>query len=594
MNNFKKLLASAMALTMVTSVIPATNANAAIITNTACDETTKGVYAEMSYLFNQTNLERTDFVDEKTVGSQSLLEYLNDDGVYGTTTKGAARIQSLKDIAGTDGWSCAADTETRDKAQYILDAYTALNSLYNDNGELTGESTAYTGVLNIVDARLSSDRWYTVSTLKANEGVFEKALIHATFLEDVIGNYSDNMPNDDYNNAYRLFVELSDRMDEARPGWEFDQQKELVLKLENALKAWIDYETGEDVPETDNSITKDEVTEFIRSVEKGYQYPGISEKDVNFERISQLYAKYSDNEDVVEIMESVEAMYDEITEVRALINRRTNDVYADYLDAADNYDDFADVQVSLTMSDYETFKAFKEEVVDVVINYNVKEYANFYSVTPEKSLYITSAELNVVLKDFFASNNLNGPLAFNEKTGTFAWDTLVAHMEDVIKYYDAVSTGIEALDAVNLTVADKDAITTADDGLAFFEDESYERHGHLTSAERRVVRDNTRKINELYEAYRSKFGSLSGATGWQDMGNGDWKYYEADGTAPTRWICSAKDTWYYVENGVMLRNAWVWRDANSAYYVGDDGKMWYGPATTPDGYAIDANGLWHR
>ena len=592
MNNFKKLLASAMALTMVTSVIPATNAEAAIITNTACDDTTKGVYAEMNYLFNETNLERTDFVDEKTVGQQSVLEYLNDSDRYGATTKGAARIQSLKDIAGTDGWSCAADTETRDKAQYILDAYTALNSLYNDEGQLTSEDTQNTGVLNIVSARLNSSRWYTVDELKANETVFEKALIHATFLENVIANYADNLPNDDYNTAYSLFVELSDRMDEARPGWEFDQQKELVLKLEEALEAWIEYETGDAAGARDDSITKDEVTEFIRAVEKGYTYPGLVE--IDFTRINQLYAKYSDNEDVVEIMDYVEGMYDEITEVRALINRRTNDVYADYLDAADNYDDFADVEVSLTMSDYETFKAFKEEVVDTVVTYNVKEYSNFYSVTPEKSLFVTSAELNVVLDDFFASNELSGPMAFDERTGTFAWDDLAAHMEDVINYYDAVSTGIEALDAVNLTVADKDAVIAADDGLAFFENEDYERHSHLTSAERRVIRDNTRKIEELYETYRSQFGSLSGTVGWVDMGNGNWKYYDENGVAFNGWYCSAKDVWYHVTNGNMDRNTWVWRDANSAYYVGDDGVMLYGPATTPDGYTIDANGLWHR
>ena len=77
------------------------------------------------------------------------------------------------------------------------------------------------------------------------------------------------------------------------------------------------------------------------------------------------------------------------------------------------------------------------------------------------------------------------------------------------------------------------------------------------------------------------------------MGNGNWNYYEADGTAPTKWICTAPNTWYYVQNGVMMRNYWVWRDANSAYYVGDDGVMVYGP-TTVNGYELDANGLWHR
>ena len=88
-------------------------------------------------------------------------------------------------------------------------------------------------------------------------------------------------------------------------------------------------------------------------------------------------------------------------------------------------------------------------------------------------------------------------------------------------------------------------------------------------------------------------GDISKQNGWIDLGNGDWDYY-VDGQAFTGWYCSATDIWYYVRDGHMLRNTWVWRDANSAYYVGNDGVMLYGPATTPDGYAIDANGLWHR
>ena len=79
---------------------------------------------------------------------------------------------------------------------------------------------------------------------------------------------------------------------------------------------------------------------------------------------------------------------------------------------------------------------------------------------------------------------------------------------------------------------------------------------------------------------------------WIDLGNGDWDYY-VDGKAYTGWYCAAKDVWYYVRDGHMVRNDWQWRDANSAYYLGNDGVMVYGP-TTVNGYAIDANGLWHK
>lgn len=81
---------------------------------------------------------------------------------------------------------------------------------------------------------------------------------------------------------------------------------------------------------------------------------------------------------------------------------------------------------------------------------------------------------------------------------------------------------------------------------------------------------------------------------WWLLENGVWVFYQNNQPVSHVWVADYKNDWFYAgENGIMATDWWVWRDANSAYYVGEDGQMVYGP-TTIHGYEIDANGLWYK
>ena len=89
---------------------------------------------------------------------------------------------------------------------------------------------------------------------------------------------------------------------------------------------------------------------------------------------------------------------------------------------------------------------------------------------------------------------------------------------------------------------------------------------------------------------------LPPTTGWFDLGNGDWLFYEEDYSLKTRWLAGNKgvNDWYWLNDGKMLRNGWI--PTNTGwYYVGDDGAMVADVTIqTSDGLTatFDASGVW--
>lgn len=103
-------------------------------------------------------------------------------------------------------------------------------------------------------------------------------------------------------------------------------------------------------------------------------------------------------------------------------------------------------------------------------------------------------------------------------------------------------------------------------------------------------------------------------TGWQKDGN-TWYYldekgimlcgglteidgqtyyfYDWGGMASSWWYEDEDGNWFYFRgNGSMATSSWIeWK--GEYYYVGADGKMLTN-TTTPDGYRVDANGVWVR
>lgn len=102
--------------------------------------------------------------------------------------------------------------------------------------------------------------------------------------------------------------------------------------------------------------------------------------------------------------------------------------------------------------------------------------------------------------------------------------------------------------------------------------------------------------------------------GWIQQDDGNWKYYNQDETLRTNGWALSGQKWYYLgNNGEMMRNALI-EDQGKIYFVESDGAMaanrWVNhndvyyyagsdgaflkSTITPDGYTVDANGIWDQ
>lgn len=104
--------------------------------------------------------------------------------------------------------------------------------------------------------------------------------------------------------------------------------------------------------------------------------------------------------------------------------------------------------------------------------------------------------------------------------------------------------------------------------------------------------------------------AAQGDGAWQQFGN-EWKYLKANGTYAANESLLIKgetyyfhaDAWmardwqmvngswhYYTESGAMAKSRWI-QTNGYWYYVSADGALFVN-GTTPDGYRVDANGVW--
>lgn len=68
-------------------------------------------------------------------------------------------------------------------------------------------------------------------------------------------------------------------------------------------------------------------------------------------------------------------------------------------------------------------------------------------------------------------------------------------------------------------------------------------------------------------------------------------WFESDGTMATGWRQAANGEWYYFRTtGAMAKDYWA-KSGDNWYYMGSDGAM-VKNAYTPDGYYVDASGVW--
>ena len=86
--------------------------------------------------------------------------------------------------------------------------------------------------------------------------------------------------------------------------------------------------------------------------------------------------------------------------------------------------------------------------------------------------------------------------------------------------------------------------------------------------------------------YLKDSGSM--ATGWLNDG-GTWYYLKDSGSMTTGWV-KDKGSWYYLKDSGSMATGWI-KDNGKWYYLASSGNM-LSNTRTPDGYYVDANGVW--
>ena len=86
--------------------------------------------------------------------------------------------------------------------------------------------------------------------------------------------------------------------------------------------------------------------------------------------------------------------------------------------------------------------------------------------------------------------------------------------------------------------------------------------------------------------YLNNSGSM--ATGWL-KDSGTWYYLKDSGSMATGWVKDS-GSWYYLKNSGSMATGWV-KDSGKWYYLASSGNMLRN-TRTPDGYYVDANGVW--
>ena len=86
--------------------------------------------------------------------------------------------------------------------------------------------------------------------------------------------------------------------------------------------------------------------------------------------------------------------------------------------------------------------------------------------------------------------------------------------------------------------------------------------------------------------YLKDSGSM--ATGWLKDG-GTWYYLKDSGSMATGWV-KDNGSWYYLKDSGAMATGWI-KDNGKWYYLASSGNMLRN-TYTPDGYYVDASGVW--
>ncbi len=590
MNNFKKLLASAMALSMVTSVLPAVSTNVSAATcniverdfaDTLVEAIATDVRAAGYTLSNIPNNATTNADGDGQIAWTNTSALL--DGISAGATiwevLEASPINTVTTVTGSASTiienrvnNCSGEDED---ATYLAGFVTAVNDLNTIVDELHTKLTSG----DLSDGVIDSDEWTdaeelynkvvnalpyldNVATTKYDEDKKEQFRDDAAVLEDLVNDYKDEF-YDDFAENY-----ITDLEEKFAKELELNDDGKYQGRSLSALKSALEKEMASD--EYALYGDEDEVVDIIDAVE----------------------AVISDLETVDEILDSSSDAARALRAVRSKVNNLAGKTDEDALKVIDTF----------TAEDIENVQTYVEEVVNEFYTYETRQRSSGrYYVREEGTdlaAYIDNDDVNTNVRKL-----LTTILDADQKSEDTVYDVLVDTDTTKVTKADLIAI-VEEAEGVELkwtyTTTEVDLVTNALDALERLlptdadGDYTGEDPYNLNAREERTLKAERTRLERIWSRMENAEAEIIVTKDWWVFENGQWVFYQDGRTVSNVWVADHNNDWYYAgANGVMLTNSWIARDSSLSvwYYVGADGKMVTN--TVVDGYTINANGEWH-
>ena len=576
----------------------------------------------------------------------NVLDALNTDytEAYGDTTvldEATVKINDSVNLTVSDGKLSGLGTATLsaslagskfENGATLLDIATFLanNSSYMDDADIDEDVVAFAkfikGYAKATGAGKLGD-YFTSGNLNTTDG---KGAVITTVAEDGVTKATAK-------NAEEIYKVIKDNEKYLNAMIDDDHRDAVTDTINNFKSEVEDYKSErEDVYVTDyaNELEKVELISGVtvyEAVEKeeAISYKNLSKvekvlKDIKNDDNDDLsaiadYDDVKDAEEVATLIDGLEAIIEDMKEVKNLLKSTNADVKSYKKDLATKVKNLAKAASDYLADDKEAneialdkaLNAFREADSTALKEFVEGFVAEFYTLTPKQlnsGKYVVRLEnadygRYVETKDVFdlleTSSSTAGlqyvltTVIDNEESDETYYDVLVNTVTSVEELLKAVTDNIEGLTLNStLTSAQANKIIKAKKALNQLVDGdkiATEYASALTSKEKKEVLANVELIETLY--LKLILNGTVTQSGWVDKGNGDWDYIAEDGSRPSKWVASGAN-WYYVKNGTMLRNSWIASDAQGTrwYYVDDNGVMVSN--TTVNGYTFNSYGVW--
>ena len=544
---------------------------------------------------------------------------------------GEAKVAGSETLDGIE-----KDTKIEALASYLADNYSELDEA-DQNEEVIAFAKFLAGYGNATEALVNGDNAIAKTDGQLN-AEFKK---HA---KDVIEHGVSN-----YNVSSKYYTVLTDNAAYLNAVLVADNGKETRLEIINNFKTEVeDYKgenedaflseyvellekvviDGEDTTVYEAVAKEDkvsykklsEVEKTIKAIKNDTASVKVDGKDIKLSSVAK-YDDVKDAEEVAEYIEGLEAIVEDMKEVKDLLKSTNSEI------KAYNKSLKGKVETLVTVNNaYDTEKmgdADEENLAKALNAFNsedraaLKEFVEgfveqFYTLTPKQlssGKYVVRLE-NADYGRYVDTDAVFGLITNKDKAGlqkllttpinaadseeTY-YDVLVTTVSSAEDLYKAVTEDIEGLTLNSkITSVEANKIIKAKkalDQLVVNGTIATEYKDALSRAEEKEVLANVDLIETLY--FKLILNGEVTTIGWVEDAKG-WKYYDNSGNRVMEGWAAGNGYWSFMKNGYSVSNEWC-AAKDGWYYMGADGKMVTGKVVI-DGVEQDfgTDGIWVR